>query len=152
VDLAVTPILPSPEVDQLPIPLVWFFAREDFAAQNIGEGAKIVLSGYSYKFAGEPHPLPLIREGILSMIPDAPLLTTLLKPGTVYLGDVHYSAVTAGRRRSSALLGYALVGSYWTTTIAFLELSAAFILKIRISTWRLLRPLRELSTRTAVSA
>jgi hypothetical protein len=96
VDLAVTAITPSPQVDVIMVPFDSFFAKEDFAAQNIGEGAKIVLSGYSYKFTGEPHPLPLVREGILSMIPDVPLQTTLLKPGTVYLGDVHIFGGNSG--------------------------------------------------------
>jgi hypothetical protein len=96
VDLAVTAIAPSPQVDIITVPLDSFFMKEDFASQNIGEGAKIVLSGYSYKFSGEPYPLPLVREGILSMIADVPLQTTLLKLGTVYLGDVHIFGGNSG--------------------------------------------------------
>jgi hypothetical protein len=96
VDLAVTPISTSPEVDYLPIPLDLFLAKEDFAAVNIGEGAKIILSGYSYTFEGERHRQPLIREGILSAMPDSPLMTTMGKPGRVYLADVHIFGGNSG--------------------------------------------------------
>jgi hypothetical protein len=96
VDLAVTPVVLPPQVDDLIIPLDSFFAKEDFAADNLGEGAQIIVSGFSYHFKGEAHPLPLIREGILSMIAEAPLETTMHKPGKVYLGDVHIFGGNSG--------------------------------------------------------
>src|SRR5207245_4094616 len=39
---------------------------------------------------------PLVREGILSLIPDAPFDTALRKPGTVYLGEVHVFGGNSG--------------------------------------------------------
>jgi hypothetical protein len=96
VDLAVTPVTFPPDIEAIFVPLDSFFAKEDFVADNVGEGAKIILSGYSYRLAGEPRPQPLIREGILSMIADVPLETTTHKKGTVYLGDVHIFGGNSG--------------------------------------------------------
>ncbi len=73
-----------------------FFSKEDFAAQNMGEGAKIILSGYFYQLDGATKLEPLVREGVLSLIPDAPLNTALRKPGTVYLGEVHIFGGNSG--------------------------------------------------------
>ena len=97
VDLAATPILPSGEFKPRVIPLDMAFSKEDFAAQNIGEGAKIVMSGYFYQLDGlGPKLEPLVREGVLSMIPSAPLKTVLKKPGRVYLGEVHVFGGNSG--------------------------------------------------------
>jgi hypothetical protein len=73
-----------------------FFSKDDFALQNMGEGSKIILSGYFYQLDGATKLQPLVREGILSMIPDAPLNTALRKPGTVYLGEVHVFGGNSG--------------------------------------------------------
>ena len=96
VDLAVVPILPSGDFVPTVVPLDMFFSKEDFAAQNMGEGAKIILSGYFYQLDGATKLEPLVREGILSMIPDVPLRTALRKPGTVYLGEVHIFGGNSG--------------------------------------------------------
>ena len=70
--------------------------RSDFQAQNIGEGAKIILSGYFVQLEGSTKLQPLVREGVLSMIPDMPLTTTLKKPGMIYLGEVHIFGGNSG--------------------------------------------------------
>jgi len=96
VDLAVTPVSFGPDFTPTVIPLEAFFSKADLEAQNIGEGAKIILSGYFVQLEGSAKLQPLIREGVLSMIPDTPLTTTLKKPGTIYLGDVHIFGGNSG--------------------------------------------------------
>jgi hypothetical protein len=95
-DLAVTPLVLSPRVEALAVPLDIFFTKDHFAADNVGEGAKIILSGYFYQIEGEERVHPLIREGILSMIPDEPIQTTTGKRGALYLGDVHIFGGNSG--------------------------------------------------------
>ncbi len=66
------------------------FATKDFMTSNqIAEGSPILLSGYFYQFPGERRFQSIVRQGILSMVPDEPVTTTTGKPGTVYLCDVH---------------------------------------------------------------
>ena len=66
------------------------FATKDFMSSNqIAEGSPILLSGYFYQFPGERRFQAIVRQGILSMVPDEPVTTTTGKPGTVYLCDVH---------------------------------------------------------------
>jgi hypothetical protein len=96
VDLAVIPILPAGDFVPTVVPLDMFFSKEDFATQNMGEGTKIILSGYFYQLDGATKLEPLVREGVLSLIPDAPLNTALRKPGTVYLGEVHVFGGNSG--------------------------------------------------------
>lgn len=95
-DLAVAPIAPLNSTDLVVVPLNAFFTRDSFAAYNLGEGAKIILSGYFYQLEGEHHVQPIVREGILSMIPDEPLETTTGKRGPLYLGDVHVFGGNSG--------------------------------------------------------
>jgi hypothetical protein len=96
VDLAVTPILPQENFQPLVISMGDFFLNTDFQAQRIAEGAKIILSGYFYQLDGSSKLEPLVREGILSMIPDEPLNTALKKPGKIYLGEVHIFGGNSG--------------------------------------------------------
>lgn len=89
VDLAVMSItLPSDL--QMNLISVDDFATKDFMYRNrIAEGSPIILSGYFVQFPGQHSFQPIVRQGILSMIPDEPMKTTTGKPGTVYLADVH---------------------------------------------------------------
>ena len=73
------------------------FATKDFMSSNqIAEGSPIILSGYFYQFSGERRFQSIVRQGILSMVPDEPMKTTTGKPGTVYLGDVHIFGGNSG--------------------------------------------------------
>jgi len=97
VDLAVTPMsFDRREVDNLQIPLDMFVTKDFFAPNYVGEGAKIILSGFFYQLAGTRRLQPIIREGILAMMPDEPLETTTGKMGTLYLGDVHIFGGNSG--------------------------------------------------------
>jgi hypothetical protein len=96
VDLAVIPVQFTPDIEPTVLPMEAIFSKSDFEAQNIGEGAKIVLSGYFVQLEGSSKLEPLVREGVLSAIPEAKLLTTLRKPGTIYLGEVHIFGGNSG--------------------------------------------------------
>ena len=126
VDLALTPISLSANVEYLPIPLDMFLAKEDFAADNIGEGAKIILSGYSYHFEGEPHRQALVREGILSAMPEVPLKTTTGKQGTVYLADVHIFGGNSGSPVFISTAGFRSGGGIVFEDYRFLGVASGF--------------------------
>ena len=96
VDLAVTPITITSNFDFLEIPLDNFATKDFLTANRIAEGAQIILSGYFYQFPGERKFQPIVRQGILSMIPDEPMITTTGKSGNVYLGDVHIFGGNSG--------------------------------------------------------
>jgi hypothetical protein len=97
VDLAVTPMsFTRGEIENLQIPLDMFVTKDFFAPNYVGEGSKIILSGFFYQLAGTRRLQPIIREGILSMMPDEPLETTTGKMGTLYLGDVHIFGGNSG--------------------------------------------------------
>lgn len=85
VDLAVLPGGPSDSnVDFMEIPTPLFLGN-----QEISEGDKIVFSGFFSQFAGLRRMEPIVREGILAMMPEEDITTTTNKPGKLYLGDVH---------------------------------------------------------------
>src|SRR5258708_16910626 len=90
VDLAVLPLLPDhSKADYLAIPIADFATDELVRNENINEGSKIIVTGFFYQFAGERRMQPIVREGILAMMPDEDLETTTGNQGRVYLGDVH---------------------------------------------------------------
>jgi hypothetical protein len=89
VDLAVSPLGPPPSADLLAIPMTLFATKDVMSDKKVVEGARIIFTGFFYQFPGERRIQPIVREGILAMIPDEPLRTTTGVPGTVYLGDVH---------------------------------------------------------------
>jgi hypothetical protein len=95
-DLAVTPFPIGDAADHVFIPDALFFTKDSFTKYNIGEGSRILFAGYFYQLEGEHRVLPLLREGILSLIPDTPLITTTGKRGPLYLGDVHIFGGNSG--------------------------------------------------------
>ncbi len=85
VDLAVFPMLPDQTYDYITI------SASDFVDADavLSEGERIMLSGFFYQFPGVRKMQPIVREGILAMLPDEDLTTTTGNPGKVYLADVH---------------------------------------------------------------
>jgi len=66
------------------------FATDDvIKKESISEGLKIIFSGFFYQVPGLNHMEPILREGIVAMMPEGKLVTTTGKLGTVYLGEVH---------------------------------------------------------------
>jgi len=60
------------------------------------KGSPVLMSGYFYQFPGQQQFQSIVREGILSMMPDEPMVTTTGKPGKVYLCDVHIFGGNSG--------------------------------------------------------
>jgi hypothetical protein len=90
VDLAVLPIAPDEKkYDYLPINLSMFATKDKIESENIDAGDSILFAGYFYQFGGEKKIQPIVREGVLAMMPDEEIKTTLHKPGRLYLADVH---------------------------------------------------------------
>ncbi len=96
VDLAVMPVnLPDDALFTV-IPTDRFGTKDIVSGNQIAEGSPILLSGYFYQFSGERRFQSIVRQGILSMMPDEPMTTTTGKPGTIYLGDVHIFGGNSG--------------------------------------------------------
>jgi len=96
IDLAVTPFAAPDSLDALNIPITMFATKDLLTSKGVAEGAKILFSGFFYQFPGIHKVQPIVREGILAMIPDEPLITTTGKLGTLYLGDVHIFSGNSG--------------------------------------------------------
>ena len=115
VDLAVMPITAPNDATFTFFGLDAFATRDYVSSNRIAEGSPIVLSGYFYQFPGERRVQPIVRQGILSMVPDEPMITTTGKPGSVYLADVHIFGGNSGSpvmvaSDVLALDGYRLLG------------------------------------------
>jgi S1-C subfamily serine protease len=96
VDLALTPITVPPDVDYLQLPVESFATKEFLHDYNILEGSSIILAGFFYQLPGSTRVQSVVRQGILSMVPDEPVKTTTGKLGKVYLGDVHIFGGNSG--------------------------------------------------------
>jgi hypothetical protein len=96
VDLAAMPVK-LPDSALITLITVSDFATRDYLHNHrIAEGSPILLAGYFYQFPGERRFEPIIRQGVLAMIPDEPMITTTGKPGTMYLGEVHIFGGNSG--------------------------------------------------------
>jgi len=90
VDLAILPLAPDAvRFDILPINLSMLATKDKMQSASVDAGDNVMFAGYFYQFAGEKKIQPIVREGVLAMIPDEELKTTLQKPGHLYLADVH---------------------------------------------------------------
>jgi hypothetical protein len=90
VDLAVLPIVPDEKkVDVQPINLSMLATKEKIESPNIDAGDSVIFAGYFYQFGGEKKIQPIVREGVLAMMPDEEIKTTLQKLGHLYLADLH---------------------------------------------------------------
>jgi S1-C subfamily serine protease len=96
VDLAVMSVLLPEDLLIAAIPTDGFATRDFMSSNRIAEGSPILLSGYFYQFSGERRFQSIVRQGILSMVPDEPMTTTTGKPGTVYLCDAHIFGGNSG--------------------------------------------------------
>jgi S1-C subfamily serine protease len=115
VDLAVMPVLLPNDLDLTYLSLDMFATSEFISSHQIAEGSSIILSGYFYQFPGQRRFESIVREGILSMVPEEPMITTTGKPGTVYLCDVHIFGGNSGSpvvvaADSLGIDGYRLLG------------------------------------------
>ena len=97
VDLAAIPLsLDQSKVDFVPFPVSLFATRDVIKSSSIAEGDAVLFAGFFYQFPGQKMIEPIVRQGILAMIPDENLTTTLDKPGHLYLADAHVFGGNSG--------------------------------------------------------
>ena len=97
VDLAVIPLAPDAETfDYAPFPASLLATGEVIKSQGIAEGDAVLFAGFFYQFTGQKKMQPIVRQGILAMMPDEELETTLHKPGRLFLADVHLFGGNSG--------------------------------------------------------
>lgn len=96
-DLAVIPVIPDQsKYDLLAIPTSIFATRDVVKQFNVSEGDSVLFTGYFYQFPGTEKFEPILRQGILAMMPDEKMETTLRKPGDIYLAEVHVFGGNSG--------------------------------------------------------
>jgi hypothetical protein len=97
VDLAVLPLAPDrSRFDYELLPVSFFATKETIESSHIAEGDPVLFTGFFYQFPGKKKIEPIVRQGVLAMMPDEPLETTLHKPGRLYLADVHVFGGNSG--------------------------------------------------------
>jgi hypothetical protein len=122
IDLAAIPYAPNESVfDVKAIPMDMLATSDMLMKQGIGEGDSVFYVGYFYQLSGNLHTEPIVRQGIIAMIPDEPIKTTLGSLGKGFLADAHVFGgnsgspmfVSLGGVRNGALYaggGYLLLG------------------------------------------
>jgi len=88
-DLAVMPFGPPDKYDFRLIDSTMLLSTDVIDKQQVVPGDKVLTGGYFYHYAGLHEFQPIIREGVLAMMPDGPMPTTTCKSGNVFLVDVH---------------------------------------------------------------
>jgi hypothetical protein len=97
VDLAATAYLPNEETYEVVYFPVSSFVTEDVVkSKGIAEGDSVLFAGYFYQFPGTERIEPIIRQGILAMMPREEMQTTLHKTGLLYLADLHVFSGNSG--------------------------------------------------------
>jgi hypothetical protein len=97
VDLAVLPVNPDPKkFDYEPIPVSMFATKDVVEERRITEGDSVLFTGFFYQMPGQKKIEPIVRQGVLAMLPDEDLITTRSKPGHIYLADIHVFGGNSG--------------------------------------------------------
>ena len=97
VDLAIIPFGPDQsKVDFESIPTTMLATDDVVKADNIGEGDPVIFAGLFVQVPGFLKLEPIVRQGTIAMMPDEPIGTTLKKPGSIYLADVHVFGGNSG--------------------------------------------------------
>lgn len=98
VDLAILPFTPPPETyDFVGIPATLFATDEMAKSGQVVEGDPVLFSGLFIQSFLKVRTLePIVRSGILAMVPSGAMETTLHKPGKVYLTEAHAFAGNSG--------------------------------------------------------
>ena len=90
VDLAVLPFRADPtKYDYKAVPLSLFATEETISTNNISEGDTVLFTGFFYQFPGLKRIQPIVRQGVLALLPNEKMQTTLNRAGQIYLADVH---------------------------------------------------------------
>src|ERR1700730_6674083 len=90
VDLAILPIAPpTDKYSYMQIPSSMIATSDMVKAGDVLVGDRVTFAGYFSNFPGQKRIEPIVRQGVIAMIPDENLDTTLHKPGRLYLADLH---------------------------------------------------------------
>ena len=89
IDLAVLPVVVSDKYDFRFISIDQFLSSEIIDTKNVVPGDRVLTGGFYSGYAGLHEIQPILREGVLAMVPDGPMMTTTCAPGNVFLADVH---------------------------------------------------------------
>ncbi len=97
VDLAVMPMAPDQlKYDYQEVPISMLATPDVILSTNIVEGDPVTFAGFFYQYPGQKKIEPIVRQGILAMMRDEKLTTTLQKPGDIYLVDAHVFGGNSG--------------------------------------------------------
>jgi hypothetical protein len=89
VDLAIIPMGPDQKVyDYLTVPLQMIMGRAAMSQSGVVEGERVFFAGFFYQFPGVTRMEPVVRQGIIAMIPNDPV-PLIGKPEKLYLADMH---------------------------------------------------------------
>jgi len=106
VDLAVLPMAPDFNIfDYQAFPISLFATKDIVESKVIAEGDPVLFCGFFYQYPGQKKMQPIIRQGILAMMPDENLTTTLGKPGRIYLTEAHVFGGNSGSPMFVNILG-----------------------------------------------
>jgi hypothetical protein len=90
VDIAVMPLAPDQKkFDYIQIPSSLITTADQVSAGDVVVGDRVTFAGYFSNFPGQKRVEPIVRQGIIAMLPDENIDTTLHKPGHLYLADLH---------------------------------------------------------------
>jgi Trypsin-like peptidase domain len=89
VDLALFQLVPdSKQFDYKAIPTSMFATTDVLKADDIQEGEPVFFTGFFYQFPGFRRIQPIVRQGIIAMMPDE-RIPFVGQPEHLYLADVH---------------------------------------------------------------
>ena len=90
IDLAVLPLAPDQKrFAYSPIPSDIIVTSEQVKTSEVGIGDPVTFAGYFSNFPGHNRMEPIVREGVVAMMPEEKLSTTLHKQGQLFLADLH---------------------------------------------------------------
>ena len=106
VDLAAIPLLPDPnQFDVKEIPVSLFASSELLKQQEIVEGEPVFFAGFFYQFPGTKRMEPIVRQGILAMMPSEKIPFVGISE-RLYLADLHAFGGNSGSPAFINLSGY----------------------------------------------
>jgi hypothetical protein len=89
IDLAALPFLPDlSRFDFKTVPLSLFATSDVLSQRNITEGEPVFFAGFFYQFPGTNRMLPIVRQGIIAMMPEEKI-PFVVSPMKLYLADLH---------------------------------------------------------------
>jgi len=90
VDLAILPLaLDAKKYAYLNIPASMLVSTEQLKSGEVGVGDPVIFAGYFSNFPGQARMEPIVRQGVIAMLPEESLDTTLHKKGRIVLADLH---------------------------------------------------------------